>query len=194
MSELEKLGTDMLGQMNSIEESWDEATNNDKWLQTDGAEEKKTLARTVRDSRSCCREALKKIGEFLEEETAWRRHDDAATLQFQEWEEGTNAEDIHTLPTTTTGVTSKQQQGQLLKSPQAAEPDLGRTRIQKVAEGVKTWSVLRKNHITQLSGEKLRISQRREAESERSTKGKRLKMLATIRLIPRSSLGKEPFE
>ena len=52
MRELEKMQTDMLGQMYSIEESWDEATNNDKWLQTDGAEEKKTLARTVRDSRS----------------------------------------------------------------------------------------------------------------------------------------------
>ena len=47
MSELEKLQTDMLGQMYSIEESWDKATNNDKWFQTDGAEEKKTLASVV---------------------------------------------------------------------------------------------------------------------------------------------------
>ena len=113
----------MLGQMYSIEESWDKATNNDKWFQTDGAEEKKTLARTVRDIRSWGWEALKKIGEFREEETAWRRHDDAATSQFQEWEEGTNAEDI--LPTAATGVTSKQQQGQLLKSQRAAETRFG---------------------------------------------------------------------
>jgi hypothetical protein len=57
----------MLGQLSNIEESWDEATNDDEWLQTDAAEEKKTLARTVRDSRSWGREALKKIGEFREE-------------------------------------------------------------------------------------------------------------------------------
>ena len=67
MNELEGLRTDMLGQLSNIEESWDEATNDDEWLQTDAAEEKKTLARTVHDSRSWGWEALKKIGEFREE-------------------------------------------------------------------------------------------------------------------------------
>ena len=59
----------MLGQMSSIEEK---VMNNNEWLHTDGEEEKKTLARTVRDLRSWGREALKKIGEFREEETSGR--------------------------------------------------------------------------------------------------------------------------
>jgi hypothetical protein len=57
-SELEELRTDMLGQLSNIEESWSEAMNDDERLQTDAAEEKKTLARTVRDSRSWGREGL----------------------------------------------------------------------------------------------------------------------------------------
>ena len=117
----------MLGQLSNIEESWDEATNDDEWLQTDATEEKKTLARTVRNSRSWGREALKKIGEFREEVTAWRWHNDSATSRYQEWEEGTNAGDAH------------------------------------IAPGVKTRSVSRNDHVTQLNKEKLKISRRQEA-------------------------------
>jgi hypothetical protein len=85
----------MLGQLSNVGESWSKATNEDEWLQTDAAEEKKTLTRTVRDARSWGQEALKKIREFREEATAWRRHNDSATSRYQEWEEGTDAGDTH---------------------------------------------------------------------------------------------------
>jgi hypothetical protein len=163
----------MLGQLPNVEESWSEATNDDEWLQTDAAEEKKTLARTVRDSRSWGQEALKKIREFREEVTAWRRHNDSAASRYQEWEEGTDTGDTHIATVTTKGVTSKQQQSQLRDSTKATLPDLGRSKTQDVEEGVRTRSVSRHDHVTQLNEEKLRISRRQEAEPERSTTGEK---------------------
>jgi hypothetical protein len=54
-----------------------------------------------------------------------------------------------------------------------------------VAEGVKTRSVSRNDHVTQLNEEKLRISRRQEAEPERGTTGKRLlKMPAELIVVP----------
>ena len=43
----------MIGQMSGIEESWEEATNNNEWLHADGEKEKKT--------RSWGQKALKKM-------------------------------------------------------------------------------------------------------------------------------------
>jgi hypothetical protein len=191
-SELEELRTDMLGQLSNIGESWGEAINEDGWLQTDAAEEKKALARTVHDARSWGQKALRKIREFRDEATAWRRHNDSANLQYQEWEGGADAEATHIATVSTTGVTLKQKQSQLRNSTTAVRPDMGQTKTLDVAEGVKTRSVSRNGQNTQLSKEKLRISQQQEVNPERGTTGKKLlKMPAEIRLIPRT--GKKPF-
>ena len=95
---------------------------------------------------------------------------------YQEWEEGTNAEDTNTSPTAATGTMPKQQQSQLLKSTQTVVPDVGQTRAQRLAGGVKTRSVSRNDHITQLNEERFRTSRRSEAEPEGGTGGKKLKM------------------
>ena len=63
-----------------------------------------------------------------------------------------------------------------------------------MVERIRTRSVSRNDHITQSDEGKLRTSQRREAEPEGSTRGKKLKMPAMIRIIPCSASGKEPFE
>jgi hypothetical protein len=128
----------MLGQLSNIGESWGEAINEDGWLQTDAAEEKKALARTVHDARSWGQEALRKIREFQDEATAWRRHNDSANSQYQEWEGGADAEATHIATVSTTGVTLKQKQSQLRNSTTAARPDMDQTKTLDVAEGVKT--------------------------------------------------------
>ena len=104
LSELDKLRNDMLGLMSSIEESWEETTNNDEWLHADGEKEKKLLARALRDSRSWGR-ALKKFDEFQEEEFMWRHCEEEATLRYREWENSINAP-----PNAATGTAPQQQQ------------------------------------------------------------------------------------
>ena len=112
-------------------------------------------------------------------------------MVYQESEDSTNTKHIHV---SLTGTTPKQKQSQLLKSTPSAVPDLGRTGTQQVAKRIRTRSVSRNDHITQSDEGKLRTSRRREAEPKGSTRGKKLKMPAIIRIIPHSSSGKELFE
>ena len=96
LDRLEQLQEDLTDQLSSIEENWDEATNNVSWSQADTVEEKKIIARIVQDFRSWGREALCKIKDFQEEETEWGRHDAVVMLQYQKWEKGTDINDMQT--------------------------------------------------------------------------------------------------
>jgi hypothetical protein len=113
-SELEELRTDMLAQLSNVGESWGEANDDDRWLQPDdAAEEKKTIARTVSNARSWGREALRKIREFRDESTAWRRKNNPTNPRHQERTKGADDRSPHVAAVSLTGATPKQQQNQL---------------------------------------------------------------------------------
>jgi hypothetical protein len=158
-SELEELRTDMLGQLSNIGESWGEANDDDGWLQPDdAAEEKKALARTVSDARSWGHEALRKIREFRNKSTAWKRQNDSASSQRQERKGGTDAEATHVATVSKTGARSKQKQSQLRNPTTTAQPDRVQTTNPDVAEGVRMRLILRDGQNTQLN-EKLKFSE-----------------------------------